>query len=126
MKKFIFSMVILFMLAITTTSCNENFSNIFRNANNENSEVEFAKVYVVHKLEAALGIKIKFDTNFEAKTSLPISKIKTIFGERLVNKFSDSLHLTFENQKVKTQIAYIKIDDNNCTIAIKREPKVRK
>lgn len=121
MKKFIFSMMVLFMLTITT-SCNESFYN----ATNESPEVEFAKVYVVHKLETALGVKIKFDTNFEAKTSLPISKIKTIFGERLVNKFSDSLHLTFENQKVKTQIAYIKIDDNNCTIAIKREPKLIK
>lgn len=122
MKKIFFLLMMCFF-AFIIPSCKGIFDNSMTNSNNP--EVELAKVYVVHKLESALGVKIKFDTDFEAKTSLPITKVKQIFGDKLVNKFSDTLLLTFENQKVKTQIGYVKLDSLNCAIAIKRHLKAK-
>lgn len=113
MKKIIFMCIALLMCACSQLL---NFSK-------ESTEYELLKFYAVSKLEKAFNIKIDLSKHFKAETNLSRSELEDIFGKGLTAKFTDTLSLTFENQKVRTALIYIKKDSTRVIIRLDRKPK---
>lgn len=118
MKNFKIFMVALLSLMIVSCNTLQTFSE------NDSLEYNLAKMYALHKLEKAFDTKIDVAKHFKAETNLSIEKVESIFGKQLTRKFTDSLSLVFENQRVRTSLVYIKKEDNRVLIRLDRKPKI--
>lgn len=119
MKNFkIFMMALLLSLFIMSCNTLQTFSE------SDSVEYNLAKMYALHKLEKAFDTKIDVAKHFKAETNLSIEKVESIFGKQLTRKFTDSLSLVFENQRVRTSLVYIKKEDNRVLIRLDRKPKI--
>lgn len=101
--------------------------SILQNANSsDNLEVQIIKSYAVGKLEQIFEVKIEDKAYFKASKRISTQKFEKIFGAKISQKITDTCRIFFENQKVRTQLAFYKVNADTSFVAFQREKKNQK
>ncbi len=117
--------IYLFMALIMGMFCVVQSCNILQQAGNSDSvEMQILKSYAVGKLEQVFEVKIEDKPYFSASKRISNQKFERIFGQKINQKITDTCRLYFENQKVRTQLAFYKVNADTSYITFQREKKL--